>query len=247
MNRKDIFKSVSLIDEDLIMEACGSAKRVRHIKIRRVLAMAAVIITLLGVTVWAANIILGGRGGHSSSIPSYYSVPSRETLLNDTGIAPSILQRFSAGYVFDSGYIIYNEDFDTEGNSVQEYKGLMFNYTNDGAEISLYIDASIAGVQVKEPTAAERYQGSELLYYSYINKLVPPDYQPTDADKKAEQDGSVILSYGSEKIEMNTVQGVAWEYQGLNYELLAINVDISADGLFQMAKELIDAQNAQAY
>ena len=46
---------------------------------------------------------------------------------------------------------------------------------------------------------------------------------------------------------MNTVQGVAWEYQGLNYELLAINVDISADGLFQMAKELIDAQNAQAY
>lgn len=91
---------------------------------------------------------------------------------------------------------MYNEDFDTEGNSVQEYKGLMFNYTNNGAEIALYIDASIAGIQIKDPTATERYQGSELLYCSYINKLVPPNYRPTNEDKKAEKDGSVILSYG---------------------------------------------------
>lgn len=41
------------------------------------------------------------------------------------------------------------------------------------------------------------------------------------------------------------MQGVAWEYQGLNYELLAINADISEDGLFGMAKEVIDAQDTQ--
>ena len=245
MNRQDIFETISLIDDELIAEASDSVNRVHRIRIRKIIVMAAAVIMLLGVTVWAANIILGGRSGHSSNIPSYYSVPSKETLLNDTGIAPTVPESFSSGYVFDSGYIMYNEDFDTEGNTVQEYKGLMFNYTNNSAEISLYIDASIAGIQVKDPTATERYQGSEMLYYSYINKIVPTDYHPTEADKKAEKDGSVILSYGSDKIELNNVQGVAWEYQSLNYELLAINTDISEDGLFQIAKEVIDAQNIQ--
>ena len=245
MNRKDIFETISLIDDELIAEASDSVRRLRHIRIRKIIVLAAAVVMLLSATVLAANIILGSRGGHSSNIPSYYSIPSKDTMLKDTGIAPSIPESFSSGFVFDSGYIMYNEDFDTEGNSVQEYKGLMFNYTNNGAEIPLYIDASIAGIQIKDPTATERYQGSELLYYSYINKLVPPDYRPTDADKKAEKDGSVILSYGSDKIELNNVQGVAWEYQGLNYELLAINTDISMDELFGMAKEVIDAQDTQ--
>lgn len=245
MKQKDIFETISLIDDELIAEASDSVKRVRRIMIRKIIVTAAAIIMLLSATVLAANIILGSRGGHSSNIPSYYSIPSKDTMLKDTGIAPSIPESFSSGFVFDSGYIMYNEDFDTEGHSVQEYKGLMFKYTNNGAEIPLYIDASIAGIQIKNPTATERYQGSELLYYSYISKLVPPDYSPTDADKKAEKDGSVILSYGSDKIELSNVQGVAWEYQGLNYELLAINTDISEDGLFEMAKEVIDAQNTQ--
>ena len=245
MNRNDIFETFSLIDDELIAETSDSVKRVRRIKIRKIIVMAAAIIMLLSATVLAANIILGSRGGHSSNIPSYYSIPSKDTMLKDTGIAPSIPASFSSGFVFDSGYIMYNEDFDTEGNSVQEYKGLMFKYTNNGAEIPLYIDASLAGIQIKDPTATECYQGSELLYYSYINKLVPSDYRPTDADKKAEKDGSVILSYGSDKIELNNVQGVAWEYQGLNYELLAINADISEDVLFGMAKEVIDAQDIQ--
>ncbi len=245
MNRNDIFEAISLIDDELIAEASDSARRLRHIRIRKIVVLAAAAVMLLSAAVFAANIILGSRGGHSYNIPSYYSIPSKDTMLKDTGIAPDVPESFSSGFIFESGYIMYNEDFDTEGNPVQEYKGLQFDYTKDSETITLFIDAAIAGVQVKDPEATERYQGSDLIYYSYINKLVPPDYRPTDADKKAEKDGSVILSYGSEKIELNNVQGVAWEYQGLNYELLAINADISEDGLFGMAKEVIDAQDTQ--
>ena len=103
----------------------------------------------------------------------------------------------------------------------------------------------MAGVQVKDPDVTKSYKSSELLYYSYINKLVPPDYKPTAEDQQAERDGSVVLSYGTEKIEMHHVQGIAWEYQGLNYELLAMDIDISEDTLFEMAKEMIDAQDIQ--
>ena len=245
MNQKDIFETVSLIDDDLITEAADPAMKIRRIKLRRIAILAAAVVMLLSVTVIAANIILGSRGGHSSNIPSYYSIPSKDTMLKDTGIAPSIPESFSSGFVFDSGYIMYNEDFDTEGNSVQEYKGLQFDYKKDGAKITAFIDAAIAGVQVKDPDMTKSYKGSELLYYSYINKLVPPDYQPTAEDQQAERDGSVVLSYGTEKIEMHHVQGIAWEYQGLNYELLAMDIDISEDTLFEMAKEMIDYQGEQ--
>jgi len=44
---------------------------------------------------------------------------------------------------------------------------------------------------------------------------------------------------------MHHVQGIAWEYQGLNYELLAMDIDISEDTLFEMAKEMIDYQGEQ--
>lgn len=245
MNQKDIFETVSLIDDDLITEAADPAMKIRRIKLRRIAILAAAVVMLLSVTVIAANIILGGRGGHSSNIPSYYSIPSKDTILKDTGIAPSIPESFSSGFVFDSGYIMYNEDFDTEGDSVQEYKGLQFDYKKNEEKITLFIDAAMAGVQVKDPDVTKSYKSSELLYYSYINKLVPPDYKPTAEDQQAERDGSVVLSYGTEKIEMHHVQGIAWEYQGLNYELLAMDIDISEDTLFEMAKEMIDAQDIQ--
>lgn len=239
MNQKDIFETVSLIDDGLIAEAADPAMKIRRINQRRIAVLAAAVVMLLSVTVIAANIILGGRGGHSSNIPSYYSIPSKDTILKDTGIAPSIPESFSSGFVFDSGYIMYNEDFDTEGDSVQEYKGLQFDYKKNEEKITLFIDAAMAGVQVKDPDVTKSYKSSELLYYSYINKLVPPDYKPTAEDQQAERDGSVVLSYGTEKIEMHHVQGIAWEYQGLNYELLAMDIDISEDTLFEMAKEMI--------
>lgn len=245
MNQKDIFETVSLIDDGLIAEAADPAMKIRRINQRRIAVLAAAVVMLLSVTVIAANIILGGRGGHSSNIPSYYSIPSKDTILKDTGIAPSIPESFSSGFVFDSGYIMYNEDFDTEGDSVQEYKGLQFDYKKNEEKITLFIDAAMAGVQVKDPDVTKSYKSSELLYYSYINKLVPPDYKPTAEDQQAERDGSVVLSYGTEKIEMHHVQGIAWEYQGLNYELLAMDIDISEDTLFEMAKEMIDAQDIQ--
>lgn len=242
MNQKDIFETVSLIDDDLITEAADPAMKIRRIKLRRIAVLAAAVVMLLSVTVIAANIILGGRGGHSSNIPSYDSVPSRETLLHDTGIAPAVLESFSSGYVFDSGYITYNEDFDTEGATVEEYKGLQFSYTKNGDEISFFIDAAAAGIQADGMDVTEDYKGSELFCYSYTNKLVPPDYRPTEEDRQAEQNGDIVISYGSTSVEYSRVQGVKWEYAGLNYELAAVNADISKDELLQIVHEMIDAQ-----
>ena len=47
MNQKDIFETVSLIDDDLITEAADSAMKIRRIKLRRIAILAAAVVMLL--------------------------------------------------------------------------------------------------------------------------------------------------------------------------------------------------------
>ena len=52
-----------------------------------------------------------------------------------------------------------------------------------------------------------------------------------------------MFSYGNPEIEIRAVQGLAWEQDGLNFELLAIDTNLTKDDLAAMARELISLQN----
>lgn len=245
MSKKELFETISMIDDDLISEAGDASKKIKRIRISKIAVIAAALVIVLGITSFAATILLGGRSGHSYNIPSYYSVPDETALLKDIGIAPKIIPAFSSGFTFDSGYIVDNEDYDTEGNVFETYKGLQCKYKKGEYTIELYIDGAIAGIQLKdvEPTAA--YKGSSLLYYSYANKLVPPNYKMTEQDKKDKASGKYVFSYGSPDVKITDVQGLAWEYAGLNYELLAVDIPMTKEELAQMAREMIDLQGEE--
>lgn len=242
MKTKNMFEIINRIDDDLIAEAGTLHQGAGRKSFRKVIAVAAAAVMLLGVTAFAATILLGGRSGHTYNIPSYVSVPDSQQLLKDTGIAPKVAETFSNGYRFDSGYISDNEDYDTQGNVVEAFKGLDFCYKNDQYRVELYVDGAMAGIQMQNAQNADTYKGSELLYYSYANKLVPGDYEMTPQDREDEKSGKYVFSYGSNSIEVSQVQGLAWEYNGLNYELLAMDNPITKDELIQMAKEVIDLQ-----
>ena len=81
--------------------------------------------------------------------------------------------------------------------------------------------------------------GVDVYYHSYTNKLVPPDYKMTDEDKKAEETGELVFSYGSSKVEIKEIQSVSWKKDDMNYQLLQIDGKLSADELVEMAKEVI--------
>ena len=57
--------------------------------------------------------------------------------------------------------------------------------------------------------------GVDVYYHSYTNKLVPPDYKMTDEDKKAEENGELVFSYGSSEVEIKEVQSVSWKKDGM--------------------------------
>ncbi len=243
MNGKKVFQIIGMIDDDLIVEASGAVKKVRRMRLTKVIALAAALVLLAGLTVWAAGVIIRGRSSSVRSIPDYYSVPSAEALMQDVGIAPNIPEGFANGFVFSGGYIVENEDYGEDGSVLESYKSISCDYEKDGELISLHVDASIAGNQMNHCETAKTYKNSEIKYSAYKNKIVPGSYQLTEQDKKDKKDGKYVFSYGSEKVETYSVQVMAWEYEGLNYSLCAMDSSITKAGLADMAAELIDCQD----
>ena len=239
---KDVFHAISLIDGDLIKEAENAARKVRRSKFSKMVAVAVVAVMLLGFTAFATTIILSGRGGHSYNIPSYYAVPDAQTLQSDIGFAPNVVEKFSNGYSFKSGHIVDNEDYAQDGSVFERYKGLACVYAKENQEVHFHADMAIAGVQIKNTDKKEIYKGSELLYCAYTNKLVPPDYKMTEQDKKDEKSGKFVFSWGSPEVKISEVQLLAWEYNGVNYELNVIDSSMTSEDLIEMAKEIINTQ-----
>lgn len=246
MNEKDLFRAVGDVSDDLITEASGAVRKVRRIRVRKIIALAAAFVMFAGITVWAANIVLSGRSGHSSAIPDYYSVPSAERLMQDIGIALNIPEEFSNGFRFAGGHIVKNEDYGENGGVFERYQSINCDYKKNGERISLYADAAKAGNQMEDDETAEVYCGSEIKYFTYMNKFVPADYELTEQDQEDKKSGKYVFSYGTDEIEISHVQILGWEYHGLNYQLCAMDSSLGRDKLVAMAKEIIDAQNGGA-
>ena len=244
MNGKDLFNAIGDISDDLILEASNPAKKMRRVRMSRAAVIAAAVIMLFGITVYAASVIYGGISGHSSNIPTYYSVPTREALGRDIGIELNVVDVFSSGYSFKSGHIVYNEEHGDDGSVISRFRALSCKYILNDDTLSFSAEATAAAVREEETEITETYRGSGLHYDKYLNKIVPGNYELTEQDKEDEANGKYVFSFGSSGgIELKEVQIVTFEYGEISYSLCAINSVITEDGLLQMAKEIIDNQN----
>ena len=61
-------------------------------------------------------------------------------------------------------------------------------------------------------------------------------------DKKAEESGELIFSYGSDEVELHQVASVMWRMNDLNCSLLMMDNDIEQSELLTMVQEIIDNQ-----
>ena len=85
--------------------------------------------------------------------------------------------------------------------------------------------------------------GTELCFYKLTNKFVPADYELTEEDKKAQEDGNFNLAYGSDKVEVMTSYTVEWNMDGQGYSLFKFGEDLGAEEMFGMAEEIIAGQS----
>ena len=218
----------------------ASVERTAHtMKSKKKMALIAVAATLvMGITVFAASGIISQWFSSSSSIPDYKTLPTAEQVIKDIGYEAVIIDEFSNGYKFDNGSIVDNALADETGNVAEKFKSVMFRYEKSGDEV-FFSQAKYNSAVKTSGEVITNVNGIDLYYYSYTNKLVPGNYKMTEEDKKAEESGELVFSYGMDEVTISEVQSVSWIKDGIHYQLMQIDGKLSADELADMAAEVI--------
>lgn len=221
------------------IDSASTERMLRPMKSKKKIALIAVAATLvMGITVFAASGIISQWFSSSSSIPDYKTLPTAEQVVKDIGYEVVTIDEFANGYKFDNGSVVDNVLTDDNGKAVEKFKSVTFRYLKDNDEVLFSQDKVNSQVETNGEVVAN-VDGVDVYYHSYTNKLVPPDYKMTDEDKKAEESGELVFSYGSSKVEIKEIQSVSWKKDDMNYQLLQIDGKLSADELVEMAKEVI--------
>lgn len=176
----------------------------------------------------------------SSNIPDYKEVPTQQQLSEELGYTPNIPAEFSNGYTFESAVVGDQEGQDEYGNAVDKHKFINIKYTKDNADVSMYAEKWNTNPLAGDTPVTETYNGVDLYYTADMYKFVPADYELTEQDKADEASGKYIFSYGSAEVEIQSSQSVAWEKDGISYDLLAMDSDLTQADLMAMAKEVLN-------
>ena len=223
----------------------NSAYTERNVNIMRskkkyfIIAAAATLV--LGITAFAASGIIKSWYASSSSIPDYKSLPTEQRCIKDIGYAPVLIESFANGYTFADGSIVKNDLRDENEKSIEKFKSVCFRYEKDGDTVNFSQDKYNSETET-DGDIIETVNGTDIYCFSYMNKFVPADYKMTEEDKKAEANGELIFSYGSDKAEVKKIQSVSWVIDNTHYSLMQIDGKLSAKDLSEMAKEIISTK-----
>lgn len=213
-------------------------------KKRMVAALAAVCtITVMG-TVTA---IAGGKiTGLFSSTSRDEMVHSKAELIQlaerQMGTTPKIVDTFSNGISFNEGSITKVEGRDENQNPLITYPELYAGYGENnrvGLDIYEHQDMIPQGSSVVKKQ--DIYQDITLKACEDNYLFLPPDAKPSEEDSKLEEEGKLMISYGSDKEERKVYRYVNWSENGMDYLLSSFD-DLSCDDLIGMAKEVINAK-----
>lgn len=205
---------------------------------KKISVIAAVAVLALGTTVFAASGIISKWYSSSSSDPEYKSLPTAQQVKKDIGYDAVLISEFENGYAFKDGSIVNNDLADEDGNSVEKFKSVSFDYEKNGDTVIFSQDKFNSKIDM-DGNVIKTVDGTDIYYYSYTNKIVPADYKMTDEDKKAEADGKLVFSSGSSDVQISEVQSVTWVKDNIQYQLMQMDGALSRDELAEMAEEVI--------
>ncbi|GLC78996.1 hypothetical protein [Lacrimispora brassicae] len=213
-------------------------------KKRMVAALAAMCaITVMG-TVTA---IAGGKiTSLMSSVSHNDMVHSKDELIQSAkiqmGTAPKLVDSFSNGLTFNEGIITNVEGRDENQNPLITYPELYASYgDNNCVSLNIYQHQDMIPEDFSDAKKQEVYQGITLEAYEDNYLFLPPDAKPSEEDLKLEEEGKLMISYGSSEEERKVYRHAGWSENGMEYSLNSFD-DLSCEDLIGMAKEVIDAE-----
>ena len=195
-------------------------------------------------------LISGGvfAAGHAVTLSTHSYLGDRYKSFSDLdkaeaklGYQVDAVETFENGYRFKSMSVTDVQGEDESGNAVYTFKSMDIHYGRGGdPSISVYIEKPVETQVRKQEPQAVRQVGDITVYYdTQIYKFVPPNYELTEEDKAKQESGELAISYGSDKVQVQTCHNVTWYKDGIFYNILGFDVNISAEEMLDMAEEII--------
>lgn len=207
-----------------------------------------VLVAALALTVvLASGVIAAGKIAIISSSSSHFDdikhFPTIEEVENIVDYSPKFVETLGT-HKFKFASPADSQSKDDNGNVINKFKDITFWYETDNKDAILTLSTHPASESLGIGENAEpiSYNGITLYYSSFTYKAVPPDYIKTDEDKELEDMGELIIGFGSDKIDEKKTQSIAWEEDGVTYNLMDMNEGIDKAEFVEMAKQVIDVR-----
>lgn len=209
-------------------------------------------VCILTVTCSMAATKLNSWTSHSSAESKISEYPSSDEVQKILGYTPKYLKSLPNGFEFKEANPVAAEGKDVDGNTIVRLNELKIYYErenkNDGEILTLSIskkDKNLFNDQISSISNLETItDGNSNLYYSEsLYKAVPEDYELTEEDKQLMEQGKLDIGYGTDKVEAYTTQFINWYDEGIGYDILGMNTNITKDEMVDMAKAIINEAN----
>ena len=250
-----IDREIDKIENDRIKKRRDSEKEAVIMKFqkRKVALAAAVIVAIGSITCYATGKMTGLMVGssHLTEVSEYSGLAAAE---EKAGFETGMPETFSNGYVFKNVNTGDGTAVDAEGNGIPgtEYVDVFMTYEKDGSEITASImpelkeepaeEAEDAEAKASEASETREIGGITVSYYETTMKVVPPDYELTEQDKKDMENSNFTISYGSDQVYVQKVRSVDWKADGKAYNFLDMEGIVDAETLFSMAQDVIEGK-----
>ena len=177
-----------------------------------------------------------------SASADYTSLPSAQQCQRDAGFTPALLQSFDNGFAFKDGVIVHNQEQNEDGQTVNKYASLEFDYQKGDETVSLMQDSGSAQEKETGRCAAQK-DGVSYYETTKTEKYVSDSYQMTEQDRKEEASGQVEFNVGQSDNGVETVQyhGINWTVGGVHYTLYQMNGSLTSAQMLEMAQQITAA------
>lgn len=199
---------------------------------------AMLVITILGtVTAVAAGKITGFVSVSDKKVHSIAEL--RESSKTQMKASPKFPDNFTNGMAFVKGYISEVKGVDEDNNQVITYSEA-YAYYGENPQVTLASHVHQDAVSEEDlPGQKEVYQNIELTAYEIQYVFLPEGQEPSKEDKKLEEEGKMMISYGSDQEERKLLKSVHWSENGIDYQMFTFD-NAELNSLTAMAKEMIN-------
>lgn len=228
---------------DFALRSGEASRKVRRPFAKRLAAVALVAAVAITGAVAANGIVAYTFGGSWSNERMDYEETQAELI----GGA-KVPEAFANGFAFDRGVHVYGGEKDENGNTLREWTDIEAEYKRDGVKLNLNT-GEVHDDSTDTNAEADAYAYDEVReigdvtveYKENLYKGVPADYEPTAEEQAAVGAGDLQIGYGADEVTEQNYQFLRWEQDGVAYTLTGFDLGMTADELFDMAAEIIQA------